>query len=315
MTPRSPEPELRFVVAGMGVQGAKRRAIIGMSPCVTVDPFAEGVDYIRLDEVPVDEFDAVYLCTPDSAKHELVEYAVGHGKHVLIEKPFNLTPGQYTNLATLARSTGATIYVAYNHRFEPHIASVKSILDSGELGEIYTVSLSYGNGTAQLVRQSQWRDTGVGVISDLGSHLLDMVDFWWGLEGRRIDFMDAQAKENRAFDQANFRISGTPAVYAETTMLSWRNDFQCIIRGSEGSAHVASLCKWGPTSLTVRGRVRPSGRPDERSETLVQADPTWAAEHDHFLGLIAAGDVGNLATSREIARILDEVTEDLLGAT
>ncbi|MCX6415638.1 MAG: Gfo/Idh/MocA family oxidoreductase, partial [Actinobacteria bacterium] len=112
MTPRSSQPDLRFVVAGMGVQGVKRRAIVGESPCVTVDPFAEGVDFTRLDEVPVDEFDAVYLCTPDSAKQELVEYAVGHGKHVLIEKPFNLTPGHYSSLSTLAQSTGATIYVA-----------------------------------------------------------------------------------------------------------------------------------------------------------------------------------------------------------
>jgi scyllo-inositol 2-dehydrogenase (NADP+) len=298
----------------MGVQGAKRRAIIGDSQCVTVDPLAVGVDFTRLQDVPLGDFDAVHLCTPDTAKHELVEYSVEHGKHVLIEKPFNLTPAQYSSLSVLAKETGSTIYVAYNHRFEPHIASVKAILDSGELGEIYTVSLSYGNGTAQLVRQSQWRDTGLGVIADLGSHLLDMVDFWWGIEGRSIDFMDAQSKENRAYDHATFRISGAPAVYAETTMLSWRNDFQCILRGSEGSAHISSLCKWGPTSLTVRGRVRPSGRPDERTVTLVQADPTWAAEHEHFTGLIESGDAGNLATSREIARILDDVTAELLGA-
>lgn len=299
----------------MGVQGVKRRAIIGERACLTVDPIAEGVDFTQLQDVPLGDFDAVYLCTPDSAKQQLVEYAVEQGKHVLIEKPFNLTPGQYANLSALAERTGSTIYVAYNHRFEPHIASVKAILDGGELGEIYTVSLSYGNGTAQLVRQSRWRDTGLGVIADLGSHLLDMVDFWWGIDGRRIDFMDAQAKENLAFDQANFRISGSPAVYAETTMLSWRNDFQCIIRGSEGSAHISSLCKWGPTSLTVRGRVRPSGRPDERTETLVQPDPTWAAEHDHFIGLIESGDRGNLATSREIARILDDVAAELLVAS
>ena len=299
----------------MGVQGVKRRDIIGESKFVTVDPIVAGVDFARLQDVPLGDFDAVFLCTPDSAKQELVKYAVEYGKHVLIEKPFNLEPGQYADLSALAERTGSTIYVAYNHRFEPHIASVKAILDSGELGEIYTVSLSYGNGTAQLVRESQWRDAGLGVIADLGSHLLDMVDFWWGIEGRRIDFMDAQAKENRAFDQANFRLSGIPAVYAETTMLSWRNDFQCIIRGSEGSAHILSLCKWGPTSLTVRGRVRPSGRPDERTETLVHADPTWAAEHEHFVGLIDAGDAGNLATSREIARILDDVAAELLGAS
>ena len=297
----------RFAVVGMGVQGAKRRVIIGDQPCVLVDPVASGVDFTSIRDVPTDLYDTAFLCTPDNVKEDLVGYLVAHGKHVLIEKPFSLEPEAYARLAALGLSTGATIYVAYNHRFEPHIASLKRILDDGVLGEIYTVSLSYGNGTAELVRQSDWRDTGIGVIADLGSHLLDMIDFWWGLDGRTIDFMDARAIENRAFDQATFRLSGTPSVYLETTMLSWRNDFHCHIRGSEGSAHISSLCKWGPSSLTLRGRVRPSGRPEETTTTLVQEDPTWAAEYEHFVGLIAAGDPGNLATSREIARILSDV--------
>ncbi len=300
-----------FAVVGMGVQGVKRRAVIGDRPAVTVDPVATGVDYRDLRDVPLGSYDAALLCIPDDAKAELVDYAVDHGKHVLVEKPFTLAPEQYADLAARAAATGATVYVAYNHRFEPHIATAKSVLDSSEIGDVYTVSLSYGNGTAALVRSSPWRDTGLGVIADLGSHLLDLVDFWWGLSGRAIDFVDARAVENRAFDQATMRLSGEPPVYLETTMLSWRNDFRCDIRGSDGSLHISSLCKWGPTTLSVRGRVRPSGRPDERSETLVQGDPTWAAEFDHFLALIASGDPGNLDSSREIARVLSGVAEGL----
>jgi predicted dehydrogenase len=302
---------MSFAVVGMGVQGVKRRVVVGERPAVTVDPVAEGVDFRDLRDVPLDGYDAVLLCTPDSAKPELVDHAVNHGKHVLVEKPFTLSPSGYESLAFRAAATGATVYVAYNHRFEPHIATAKRVLDSGEIGDIYTVSLSYGNGTAALVKASPWRDTGLGVIADLGSHLLDMVDFWWGLTGRDIDFVDARCVENRAFDQATLRLSGTPSAYLEMTMLCWRNDFRCDIRGSEGSLHISSLCKWGPTSITVRGRVRPSGRPDERTETLVRSDPTWAAEFDHFLGLIEAGDAGNLTTSREIARILAGVAAEL----
>ena len=38
----------------------------------------------------------------------------------------------------------------------------------------------YGNGTARLVRDSDWRDQGSGVLHDLGSHLLDTVAYWFG---------------------------------------------------------------------------------------------------------------------------------------
>ena len=298
-------------VVGMGVQGLKRRAAIGTHYSISVDPVAEGVDYRELADVPLDSYEAVLLCVPDSCKHELIDFAVGHGKHVLVEKPFNVTQRQYADLSSRATETGSTVYVAYNHRFEPHIATAKNILDSGEIGEIYTVSLSYGNGTAATVRESPWRDSGLGVIADLGSHLLDMIDFWWGLAGCEVTYVDARAIENRAYDHAVLHLSGSPATYLETTMLSWRNDFQCAIRGSEGSVHISSLCKWGPTSLTVRNRKRPSGRPDERSQILVRTDPTWAAEFKHFLNLISSGNRGNLKTSQEIARIFDGVSDRL----
>ena len=161
-----------------------------------------------------------------------------------------------------------------------------------------------GNGTAALVRDSEWRDQGLGVISDLGSHLLDMIDYWWGLQEREVKFIDARAVENLSYDFALCRLTGTPPVWAETTLLSWRNDFQCHIRGREGSLHISGLCKWGPAELTLRKRILPSGRPLEEITTLSMPDPTWDAEHDHFLHLIASRQAGNLAVSREISRLL-----------
>ena len=57
--------------------------------------------------------------------------------------------------------------------------------------------------------------------------------------------------------------------------------------GSRGSAHIRSLCKWGPSSFTVRERRLPSGRPDEEASTLVQPDPTWALEYSAFKEMCA----------------------------
>ena len=298
---------MRFAVVGMGVQGVKRRDALGAEPCITVDPINVHADHRDIESTPLKAFDAAFVCVPDAEKWRVVDYLVSHGKHVLVEKPFSLAPRRYDDLQDKQERTNSTIYVAYNHRFEPHIIGAKQILDSGELGTLYTVSLSYGNGTAQLVRASEWRDSGLGVIADLGSHLLDMVDFWWSLDSRAIDFVDVRRVENLAPDFAMFRLNGSPNVWCEVTMLSWRNDFRCDIRGSEGSLHLSSLCKWGPTSLTVRTRVRPSGHPTERVMTLVQPDPTWRREYEHFRHLIDSGDKGNLSTSRDVARILGEL--------
>ena len=72
----------------------------------------------------------------------------------------------------------------------------------------------------------------------------------------------------------------------EGTLVSWRNDFTADVYGELGSAHISSLCKWGPSTFTVRTRVLPSGRPPEESVTLVQPDPTWTLEYSHFRRLV-----------------------------
>jgi hypothetical protein len=77
------------------------------------------------------------------------------------------------------------------------------------------------------------------------------------------------------------------------TLLSWRNHFSADVLAEHGSAHIQSLCKWGPSTFTLRDRTLPSGRPDESSVTLVQPDPTWALEYAHFTRLCARGE-GNI---------------------
>ncbi len=67
----------------------------------------------------------------------------------------------------------------------------------------------------------------------------------------------------------------------------WRNHFTCDVLAENGTAHITSLCKWGPTTFIHRRRVLPSGRPPEEMVTLTQDDPTWEAEYAHFKGLCA----------------------------
>ncbi len=71
----------------------------------------------------------------------------------------------------------------------------------------------------------------------------------------------------------------------EATFLSWRNTFRLDIYGELGSAHIDCLCKWGPSTLITRKRIFPSGRPEEKVETLELADPTWKIEYEFFTQL------------------------------
>ena len=58
--------------------------------------------------------------------------------------------------------------------------------------------------------------------------------------------------ENRAPDHVVFGSRGaTPQLEFEMTLLCWRNHFTCDVFAENGSAHISSLCKWGPSSFTL----------------------------------------------------------------
>jgi scyllo-inositol 2-dehydrogenase (NADP+) len=302
---------MRVVVVGLGVQGRKRLAVAGSDVIATVDPISQEAHYRAIQEVPLDLYDAALLCIPDEPKIELMTYLLLHKKHILVEKPlFAADMVQLTKLKELAEANKTTCYTAYNHRFEPHFVRMKQLIDSGSLGRIYSARMFYGNGTARLVRESVWRDQGAGVLPDLGSHLLDTALFWFGISDADFSVHSANCFENRAADHVVFGAKTTPNIQMEVTLLSWRNHFYADIFAEKASVHISSLCKWGPSKLYVRERQLPSGRPNENIMTLVQPDPTWALEYDHFKKLCRTGET-NLNHDIWINRVLTKLCNDV----
>ena len=160
------------------------------------------------------------------------------------------------------------------------------LLKSQQLGKIYSIRMFYGNGTARIVRDSLWRDKASGVLTDLGSHLLDALDYWVsGIRELDFDIIGAFSHENKSFDHVLIFNSTKFVIQLEVSLLSWRNTFSCDVICEKGSAHINSLCKWGPSTFTLRRRMLPSGIPSEEKVTLSQVDPTWEDEYQFFLSL------------------------------
>jgi predicted dehydrogenase len=305
---------MRVIVAGLGIQGYKRRAVAAADVVASVDPVNTEANYRRLEDVPLDCYDAVLACIPDAPKIELLNYCVANKKHVLMEKPLWAASGDdIVALQDRARRAGAVCYTAYNHRFEPHYVRMRNLLATGELGTIYNCRMFYGNGTARLVRESAWRDQDAGVLPDLGSHLLDTCRFWFGEITDDFSVVSARAFENRSPDHVVIASErGRLRIELEMTLLMWRNHFTCDILAERGTAHIQSLCKWGPSTFTRRMRVLPSGRPPEESVTLVQDDPTWAIEYAHFKELCSKGAPADLSGDLWLHRALKRLGRDAI---
>ena len=299
---------MRIVIVGYGTQGKKRHKIAKRDVVAIVDPSIKSIKYNKLNEVDNRIYDAVLLCVPDDQKIQLIKYCLKYKKHVLVEKPIICKKETLLKIQKDASYNNIIIYTAYNHRFEPHIIKVKKLLDKKVIGKIYNARIFYGNGTARLVRQSLWRDTGSGVIDDLGSHLLDLYLFIF--RDKKIKFSNILSSkfENKSYDHSiiigrnkNFNIN------MEMSMCSWKNEFFLDIYGSKGSIHINCLCKWGPSILSLRRRVLPSGVPFEKNYKIKMKDPTWKKEYKFFLNIVKEPEKYNLENDIWINNTLKKI--------
>jgi hypothetical protein len=62
----------------------------------------------------------------------------------------------------------------------------------------------------------------------------------------------------------------------------------------------------------LRDRKLPSGRPNENSDTLVQPDPTWQLEYEHFKKICETG-AGNIDNDIWINSVLRQLAGDAVA--
>ena len=275
---------MRVVIIGMGRQGQKRVEALKAAgdQAITVDPIVKA-DYPSLQQVPKN-FDAAIICTPNDVKNKLISSLLLGGKHVLIEKPVLATREEFRIWEGMARGNKCVFHVGYNHRHEPSIVRLGEILQTERLGPIYHARMFYGNGTCADIKGS-WKDTGGGVIPEVGSHLLDLLRLWFPIDWE-LHLMNAGRRENAAPERALVLAeSAMTAVTADLEMSwwSWKNTFTVDIWGEKGSAHLNGFRKWLGSELTVYNRVLPSGLPEEIYHVRDNGfDRTWEHEWDYF---------------------------------
>ena len=117
------------------------------------------------------ELDAVAIVTPVTSHYELAVAALSAGKHVFIEKPFATSSAQAGDLIQLADRSGLVVMPGHTFLYSPPVDLIRSLIHSGELGEIYFVSTSRVNlGLHQ---------PDVSVVWDLAPHDFSILQYWF----------------------------------------------------------------------------------------------------------------------------------------
>lgn len=179
------------VKSGPGFQKAEGSALVA----VMRRDRAKAEDYARRHGVPrvhtaaealIDDpdIDAVYIATPPSSHCDLAVRVAAAGKPCLVEKPMAMNHAECVTMIDAFRHAAQPLWVAYYRRAQPRFLFVRHLLRRGGIGQVTSAHAEIRNLLADGYVARSWHFdpaiAGAGLIYDVGSHAVGLLDFFFG---------------------------------------------------------------------------------------------------------------------------------------
>lgn len=135
----------------------------------------------------MDDIACVHICTPNFLHYTQSKAALLAGKHVVCEKPLAKDLHEAEELVALAKETGLVNAVHFNLRYYPLVRQMKTMREKGDLGDVYSILGSYLQDWLFYATDYNWRlepdkSGDSRAIADIGSHLMDVLEYITGLK-------------------------------------------------------------------------------------------------------------------------------------
>ena len=140
------------------------------------------------DLLSCDEINTVLVAVPNDKHMELCVKAANAGKHVICEKPAAMNVRELDQMIAAAGRNGKIFTVHQNRRWDKDFRIVKKILDSGELGKVYSIqSRLHGSGGVMFGWRGEKKHGG-GMLYDWGVHFIDQLMWMLGYDNFKSVF-------------------------------------------------------------------------------------------------------------------------------
>ena len=199
--------------------------------------------------------DVVSICTPSGAHLEPAVAAAEAGKHVIVEKPLEITLKRCDKIIAACQSNDVVLSTIFPSRFHKASQTLKKAIDRGRFGRL-TLGDAYVKWyrTQEYYDSGQWRGTweldGGGALMNQAIHSVDLLIWLMGsvvevsattatLAHERIEVEDVAT--------ASLRFENGALGVIEATTAAWPGSFKKIeIHGSHGSATIEeeSITQW-----------------------------------------------------------------------
>lgn len=141
------------------------------------------------DLLDAESLDAVVVALPPFLHADAVEAAAEAGCHAFVEKPFARDVAEGRRMVETADEHGVSLGVDHTLRYQPDMVALKEAYDEGRLGHVphcTAARLNSGPFASPPVDEpvSEWQlradSTGGGALLDLGTHLVDVLEWLFG---------------------------------------------------------------------------------------------------------------------------------------
>jgi predicted dehydrogenase len=222
------ESRVRFGVIGGGTWGnyhllaskqleaegkAKLVAIADQyEPTATRQSEAYGIrkytDYRKM--IDQEDLDAVGIATPDHLHREVAIYAMEHGKHVLVEKPLDLTSAGCRQMVETSCNKRVVLMVDFHKRYDPYNLDIMQKVRAGKIGEPQFVHAYMEDKiTVPMQMLKNWAAES-SPFWFIGVHKLDLICWITGREPVRVFAQGFKGKLSQqgidTFDSVSTRI-------------------------------------------------------------------------------------------------------------
>jgi predicted dehydrogenase len=239
----------------------------------TIDTYESFAEMLKRPDI-----ECVSIATPSGMHAEMAIMAMRAGKHVLIEKPIEITIEKAMSIEKVRLETGRKVGCVFQNRATPLMTAVKKAIQLGQLGRLITGSFHvkwYRN--QEYYDSGGWRGTwamdGGGALMNQSVHTVDLMQWFMGNPVSVFGHSGVYCHEIETEDMSAALVkfdNGAVATFVGTTCSNPDMGTEIQLNGSNGVIYInnSSIVHWRVNA----DRPEESLEEDKRMKELFSGD-------------------------------------------
>ena len=207
------------------------------------------------------DVDAIVICTPTDTHADLIERFAKAGKAIFCEKPIDLSIERVVQCLDVVKSTGTTLMVGFQRRFDPDFNALSQAIERGDIGAVEMVALTSRDPAPPPL---DYIARSGGIFRDMTIHDFDVARWMLGEEVETVQaaasvLVDKEIGEAGDFDSVNVILrtsSGKQCTINNSRRAVYGYDQRIEVHGSQGMLSVDNVHHDRVTLATGKGYAR-----------------------------------------------------------